>query len=151
MLHPPGFYYVKKTREVGFWTFIRRWNHKPLSFYDIIKPSRIEHLQKEEPFSSDPYFNSPLTESNTLYLFIAHRECNRLIHRYLFSVKKLWGQYGHVYAFSIFLYSSVITSKLVTLYSAHFLFKRYWDNTSNRLGIKEAIFSISLAGTVMGL
>ena len=95
--------------------------------------------------------NSPLTESNTLYLFIAHRECNRLIHRYLFSVKKLWGQYGHVYGYSIFLYSSVITSKLVTLCSVHFLSKRYWDNTFNRLGIKEAIFSISLAGTVMGL
>ena len=25
-------------------------------FFDIIKPRRIEHLQKEEPFSSDPYF-----------------------------------------------------------------------------------------------
>ena len=28
-----------------------------LVFFDIIKPRRIEHLQKEEPFSSDPYFN----------------------------------------------------------------------------------------------
>jgi hypothetical protein len=26
-------------------------------FFDIIKPRRIEHLQKEEPFSSEPYFN----------------------------------------------------------------------------------------------
>ena len=25
--------------------------------FDIIKPRRIEHLQSEEPFSSDPYFN----------------------------------------------------------------------------------------------
>ena len=25
--------------------------------FDIIKPRRIEHLQKEEPFSSDPYFS----------------------------------------------------------------------------------------------
>ena len=57
MLHPPGFYYVKKTREVAFWTFIRRWNHKPLRFFDIIKPRRIEHLQSEEPFFSDPYFS----------------------------------------------------------------------------------------------
>ena len=58
MLHPPRFYYVKKTREVAFWTFIRRWNHKPLGFFDIIIPKRIEHLQKEEPFSSDPYFRN---------------------------------------------------------------------------------------------
>ena len=28
-------------------------------FFDIIKPRRIEHLQKEEPFSSDPYFIYP--------------------------------------------------------------------------------------------
>ena len=26
-------------------------------FFDIEKPRRIEHLQSEEPFSSDPYFN----------------------------------------------------------------------------------------------
>ena len=26
--------------------------------FDIIKPRRIENLQSEEPFSSDPYFNS---------------------------------------------------------------------------------------------
>ena len=43
MLPPPWFYYVKKTREVAFWTFIRRQNHKPLSFFDIIKPRRGEH------------------------------------------------------------------------------------------------------------
>ena len=57
MLYPPGFYYVKKTREVAFWTFIRRQNHKPLRFFGIIKPRRIEHLQNQEPFSSDPYFS----------------------------------------------------------------------------------------------
>ena len=27
-------------------------------FFDIIKPRRIEHLLKEEPFSSDPYFST---------------------------------------------------------------------------------------------
>ena len=26
------------------------------SFFDIKNPRRIEHLQSEEPFSSDPYF-----------------------------------------------------------------------------------------------
>ena len=57
MLPPPGFYYVKKTREVVFWTFIRRQNHKPLRFFDIIKPRRIEHLYNQESFSLDPYFN----------------------------------------------------------------------------------------------
>jgi hypothetical protein len=29
-------------------------------FFDIIKPRRMEHLQSEEPFSSDPYFNRVL-------------------------------------------------------------------------------------------
>ena len=28
------------------------------SFFDIKKPRRIEHLQSEEPFSSDPYFRN---------------------------------------------------------------------------------------------
>ena len=38
-----------------------------LRFFDIIKPRRIEHLQKEEPFSSDPYFSTYmfLTPSRT--------------------------------------------------------------------------------------
>ena len=27
-------------------------------FFDIIKPRRLEHLQSEEPFSSDPYFSN---------------------------------------------------------------------------------------------
>ena len=27
-------------------------------FFDMRKPKKMEHLQKEEPFSSDPYFNS---------------------------------------------------------------------------------------------
>ena len=30
-----------------------------LIFFDMIRPKRIEHLQKEEPFSSDPYFIYP--------------------------------------------------------------------------------------------
>ena len=31
-------------------------SHNKKIFFDIIKPRRIEHLQSEEPFSSDPYF-----------------------------------------------------------------------------------------------
>ena len=27
-------------------------------FFDIIKPRRIEHLQNQEPISSDPYFST---------------------------------------------------------------------------------------------
>jgi hypothetical protein len=27
-------------------------------FFDIIKPRKIENLQSDEPFSSDPYFSS---------------------------------------------------------------------------------------------
>ena len=28
------------------------------SFFDMKKPRRMEHLQSEEPFSSDPYFTT---------------------------------------------------------------------------------------------
>ena len=37
-------------------------------FFDIIKPRRIEHLQSEEPFSSDPYFR-PKNYICTYYMF----------------------------------------------------------------------------------
>jgi hypothetical protein len=34
----------------------------------MIKPRRIEHLQSEEPFSSDPYFSTrPLLQTNKQY------------------------------------------------------------------------------------
>jgi hypothetical protein len=31
--------------------------HNLSSFFDMKKPRRMEHLQSEEPFSSDPYFS----------------------------------------------------------------------------------------------
>jgi hypothetical protein len=33
------------------------------SFFDTKKPRRMEHLQSEEPFSSDPYFSIPSSMS----------------------------------------------------------------------------------------
>ena len=38
------------------------------SFFDIKKPRRIEHLQSEEPFSSDPYFRGQIKKIKALYL-----------------------------------------------------------------------------------
>ena len=32
------------------------------SFFDIKKPRRMEHLQSEEPFSSDPYFSNKISK-----------------------------------------------------------------------------------------
>ena len=55
MLYPPGFYYVKKTKR---FVILSSDKSSDRNLFDIIKPRRIEHLQKEEPFSSDPYFNT---------------------------------------------------------------------------------------------
>ena len=54
MLHPPGFYYVKKPKRLVILSSDKS-SERNLSS-DIEKPKRIEHLQSEEPFSSDPYF-----------------------------------------------------------------------------------------------
>ena len=56
MLYPPGFYYVKKPRRFVILSSDKSSEHNLSCFFDIIKPRRIEHLQSEEPFSSDPYF-----------------------------------------------------------------------------------------------
>ena len=55
MLHPPGFYFVKKPKRFVILTSDKNSERNLSGFFDI-KPRRIEHLQKEEPFSSDPYF-----------------------------------------------------------------------------------------------
>ena len=57
MLYPPGFYHVKKTKRFVILSSDKSSEHNLSCFFDIIKPRRIEHLQKEEPFSSDPYFS----------------------------------------------------------------------------------------------
>ena len=57
MLYPPGFYYVKKTKRFVILSSDKSSERNLSSFFDKIKPRRIEHLQSEEPFSSDPYFS----------------------------------------------------------------------------------------------
>ena len=58
MLYPPGFYYVKKPKRFVI-LFSDKSSERNLScFFDIKKPRRMEHLQSEEPFSSDPYFST---------------------------------------------------------------------------------------------
>ena len=58
MLHPPEFYYVKKTKRFVILSSDKSSEHNLSCFFDIIKPRRMEHLQSEEPFSSDPYFRT---------------------------------------------------------------------------------------------
>ena len=57
MLHPPGFYFVKKLKRFVILSSDKSSERNLSSFFDINKPRRVEHLQSEEPFSSDPYFS----------------------------------------------------------------------------------------------
>ena len=57
MLYPPGFYHVKKTNRFVILSSYKSSERNLSCFFDIRKPRRIEHLQKEKPFSSDPYFS----------------------------------------------------------------------------------------------
>ena len=57
MLHPPGFYYVKKPKRFVILSSDKSSECNLSCFFEIIKPRRMEHLQSEEPFSSDPYFS----------------------------------------------------------------------------------------------
>ena len=56
MLHPPGFYYVKKPKRFVIFSSDKGSERNLSCFFDIKNPRRMEHLQSEEPFSSDPYF-----------------------------------------------------------------------------------------------
>ena len=64
MLYPPGFYYVKKTKRFVVLSSDKSSERNLSCFFDIIKPRRMEHLQSEEPFSSDPYFSTNSWNSN---------------------------------------------------------------------------------------
>ena len=61
MLHPPGFYFVKKPKRFVILSSDKSSERNLFSFFDIKKPRRIEYLQSEEPFSSDPYFSGNRT------------------------------------------------------------------------------------------
>ena len=56
MLYPPGFYFVKKPKRFVILSSDKSSERNLSSFFDIKNPRRIEHLQSEEPVSSDPYF-----------------------------------------------------------------------------------------------
>ena len=67
MLYPPGFYYVKKPKRFVILSSDKSSERNLSSFFDIKKPRRIEHLQSEEPFSSDPYFSFTWTKLSSHY------------------------------------------------------------------------------------
>ena len=52
-----GFIMSKKTKRFVISSSDKSSERNVSCFFDIIKPRRIEHLQKEELFSSDPYFS----------------------------------------------------------------------------------------------
>ena len=58
MLYPPGFYFVKKPKRFVLFSSDKSSERNLSSFFDIKKLRRIEHLQSEEPFSSDLYFST---------------------------------------------------------------------------------------------
>ena len=61
MLYPPGFYYVKKPKRFVILSSDKSSECNLSCFFDIIKPRKIENLQSEEPFSSDPYFSTEIS------------------------------------------------------------------------------------------
>ena len=63
MLYPPGFSFVKKPKRFVILSSGKSSERNLSSFFDINKPRRIEHLQSEEPFSSDPYFSTSINGS----------------------------------------------------------------------------------------
>jgi hypothetical protein len=63
MLYPPGFYFVKKPKRFAILSSDKSSERNLSSFFDTKKPRRIEHLQSEEPFSSDPYFSKLVSKT----------------------------------------------------------------------------------------
>jgi hypothetical protein len=63
MLYPPGFYFVKKPKKFVILSSDKSSECNLSNFFDIKNPRRIEHLQSEEPFSSDPYFSKSLLKT----------------------------------------------------------------------------------------
>ena len=57
MLYHTGFYYVKKTKRFVILSSDKSLERNLSSFFDIKNTRMMEHLQSEEPFSSDPYFS----------------------------------------------------------------------------------------------
>ena len=63
MLYLPGFYFVKKPKRFVILSPDKSSERNLSSFFDIKKPKRMEHLQSEEPFSSDLYFSKSVVEN----------------------------------------------------------------------------------------
>ena len=83
MLYPPGFYYVKKPKRFVILSTDKSSECNLSCFFDIEKPRRIEHLQSEEPFSSDPYFSGMKREQPVNLKCASERTRN------FFSVEKV--------------------------------------------------------------
>ena len=82
MLYPPGFYFVKKLKRFVILSFDKSSECNLSSFFDIKRPRRIEHLQSEEPFSSDTYFSDKMLISQR-YITWFDAQPDHLLARYL--------------------------------------------------------------------
>ena len=92
MLYPPGFYFVKIHKRFVILSSDKSLERNLSCFFDIKKPRRMEHLQSEEPFSSDPYFSmknvSDIFQRSVLYrsnllLSVAGRKIHILCTTYI--------------------------------------------------------------------
>ena len=83
MLHPPGFYFVKKPKRFVILSSDKSSERNLSSFFDIKKPRRMEHLQSEEPFSSDPYFSGFISD---LHIYILSPYFYPLFEVHLYTV-----------------------------------------------------------------
>ena len=80
MLYPPGFCFVKKPKRFVILSSDKSSERNLSSFFDIKKPRKIEHLQREEPIFSDPYFNKSFINVATMYKKITRLSVRCSVH-----------------------------------------------------------------------
>ena len=116
MLTPPGFYYVKKPKRFVILSSDKSSERNLSCFFDIIEPRRIENLQSEEPFSSDPYFNRDVLLLTTLrYLLFKVFKYILLSYMYLFTVHKGSQQFFKFLSNVLTIFSALVTVFFLSL------------------------------------
>ena len=100
MLQPPGFYYVKKPKRFVILSSDKSSERNLSCFFDIIKPRRMEHLQSEEPFSSDQYFKAAIVWSAVLGFYLVNSKGQRPIFAVQLGLPSAHQQFERVSTFS---------------------------------------------------
>ena len=94
-------HYVKKPKRFVILSSDKSSERNLSCFFDIKRPRRIEHLQSEEPFSSDPYFNC--------FVWISFSWCTHTLTQFSFQLlllcyASLTSDYGRSLPHSNFYY-----------------------------------------------